>query len=41
VSKLTPRVSSSAPLGIYPITVSGTSGTFTRTVIFNLIVKSA
>jgi hypothetical protein len=39
VSKLTLRVSSSATKGTYPITVSGTDGTFVRTLTFSLIVK--
>ena len=40
VSKLTLRASSSAPLGTYTVTVTGTSSTFVRTMTFKLIVKS-
>jgi len=41
VSRLTLRVSSSAPIGTYTLTVSGSSDTFTRKVSFNLMVKSS
>jgi hypothetical protein len=39
VSKLTLRVSNSATTGTYPVAVSGTDGTFVRTLTFSLIVK--
>jgi len=40
LSRVTLRVSSTATAGTYPITVTGTSGDFSRTVNFSLIVRN-